>query len=351
MNKEFLRALLETASPSGYEKNAAGLWKNEAEKFADLVYGDIHGNSIARITNGNITSSYSARIMLAGHIDEIGLIVSYIDPEGFIYFQTIGGWDPQVLVGQRVQIWTKDGQIAIGCIGRKPIHQLSEETQKQVVKIEDLWIDVGSKKCAKLVSVGDYAVVDYDSLFLDQNKFAARGIDDRIGAFVVLEALHLIKKEKLMEAVYAVATVQEEIGLRGAITSAYGINPQIGIAVDVTFAADFPGANKKEADIKLGKGPVIAIGPNITPAIYESLVKTAKENRIPHQIRAEGRGTGTDANAIQLSRSGVATGLVSIPNRYMHSPCEMVDLEDVENAIKLLARFCEKNIGSLLKSE
>jgi len=349
MNKEFLKTLLETASPSGYEKNAALLWKNEAEKFTDLVYGDIHGNSIAKIANDKMPSP--ARIMLAGHIDEIGLIVSYIDPEGFIYFQTIGGWDPQVLVGQRVQIWTKDGQIAVGCVGRKPIHQLSEEARKQVAKIEDLWIDVGSKEYAELISVGDCAVVDYGFLPLTRDKFAARGIDDRIGAFVVLETLRLIKKEKLTEVVYAVATVQEEIGLRGAITSAFGINPQIGIAVDVTFAADFPGADKKTGDIKLGKGPVIAIGPNITPAIHESLVKIAEENSIPYQIRAEARGTGTDANVIQLSRSGVATGLVSIPNRYTHSPCEMIDLKDVKNAIKLLARFCEKNIGSLLKSE
>lgn len=352
MDKIFLRTLLETASPSGYEQNAATLWKREAEKITQNVHGDVHGNSIAVISSAmhNMVSSRSPnKIMLAGHIDEIGFIISYISDEGFIYFKEIGGWDPQILPGQRVKIFAKNDRIIKGCIGRTPVHLLSGDAVKQVVKIEDLWIDVGGKNNADFVSVGDCAVIDYPPEFYENNILAARGIDDRIGAFIILEALKIIERDKIENIICAVATVQEEIGLRGAITSAYGIKPRVGIAVDVTFASDYPRAKKERGNIKLGKGPVIAIGPNITPSIYNLLVETAKESSIPYQVEAQPRGTGTDANAIQLSSGGVATGIVSIPNRYMHSPCELVDLNDAENAIKLLARFCEKDIGRMTR--
>lgn len=349
MNRDFLKRLLETASPSGYERNAASLWKEEAKDFADSVYGDIHGNSIAKISSGNY--SFPERIMLAGHIDEIGFIVSAIDDDGFVYFEPIGGFDPQIFPGQRVKVYSRNfsSNFIKGCIGRPPVHRLSDEEKKQVVKTENLWIDVGEKENAKKIWIGDYGVIDYSPESWG-DILVARGLDDRIGAFAVLEALRTIEKEKLETAVYAVATVQEEIGLRGATTSTYDIKPKIGIAVDVTFASDYPGAKKHGAGIKMGGGPVIAIGPNITPAIHDALVETAKENNIPYQIEAMPRGTGTDANVIQLSRAGVATGLVSIPNRYMHSPCEMVDLRDVEHTIKLLARFCGKSIGQIFKS-
>lgn len=352
MDKGFLKTLLETASPSGYEKNAATLWKKEAKKITQDVYGDIHGNSIAvisRAMNNALSSCPPNRIMLAGHIDEIGFIVSYISEEGFIYFRAIGGFDPQILPGQRVKVFTKNGEIIKGCIGRTPLHLLSDETRKQVVKIEDLWIDTGKKRNAKMISIGDCAVIDCAPELYDNGILMARGIDDKIGAFIILETLKIIERDRMKNIICAVATVQEEIGLRGAITSAYGIDPQVGIAVDVTFASDHPGAKKERGDIKLGKGPVISIGPNITPSIYDLLVETAKEFNIPYQVEAEPGKTGTDANAIQLSRKGVATGIISIPNRYMHSPCEMIDLNDAENAIELLARFCEKNIGKMTR--
>lgn len=350
MNRAFLKRLLETASPSGYEKHAASLWKEEARGFVDSVYGDIHGNSIAKRSGRKY--GLLTKIMLAGHIDEIGFIISAIDENGFIYFKPIGGFDPQIFPGQRVKIYSKSfsPNFIKGCIGRTPIHLLSDEEEKRVVKIENLWIDVGEKENAEKISLGDYGVIDY-SPELWGNILVARGLDDRIGAFTVLEVLRAIEKEKLeTAAVYAVATVQEEIGLRGAITSAHDIEPQIGIAVDVTFASDCPEAKKHGVGIKIGGGPVIAIGPNITPAIHDALVETAKENNISYQVEAIPRGTGTDASVIQLSHAGVATGLVSIPNRYMHSPCEMVDLRDVAHAIELLAHFCNKNVGQIFKS-
>lgn len=344
LDKDFLENLLKTASPSGFERRAAEIWRNKAiNTGAEAVYQDSHGNSTAKINGKNA----SPVIMLAGHIDEIGLMVSYVDPDGFVYFRPIGGWDAQILPGQRVKIHGKDGRfLANGVIGRAAAHLLDEN--KEAVKIGDLWIDTGlGKETGKIVSVGDYAVIDCEPEFLGDN-LVSRGLDDKIGAFIVLEVLKAVKilRKKSMKDfngadVCAVATVQEEIGLRGAKTSAYDLNPDIGIAVDVTHATDYPTADKKRnGDVKLGGGPVIAVGPNINMKIYDLLVKTAKEHKIPYQIEAAPGGTGTDANAIQLTRSGVPTGLVSIPNRYMHSPNEMVDLNDVENAVKLLAHFC-----------
>lgn len=342
-DKDFLEKLLKTASPSGFERIAAEIWRNKAINIgADEVYPDNHGNSTAKI-NGKITSPI---IMLAGHIDEIGLMVSYIDPDGFVYFRTIGGWDAQILPGQRVKIYKKTGEFSVkGVIGRTAAHLLKESGEP--LKIDDLWIDTGlGKETGKIISVGDYAVIDYEPEFTG-DVLISRGLDDKIGAFIALEVLKAVKilcKKSMKDfdgAVCAVATVQEEIGLRGAKTSAYDLNPDIGIAVDVTHATDYPTADKKRnGDIKLGAGPVIAVGPNINMKIYDLLVETAKKHKIPYQIEAAPGGTGTDANAIQLTRSGVATGLVSIPNRYMHSPCEMVNMNDVENAVKLLAHFC-----------
>ncbi len=338
-DRNFLKNLLAIASPSGFENDAAELWKKEAKLITDVVSGDIHGNSMAALQG-----KYD-RIMLAGHIDEIGLMINYIDENGFLYFKPIGGWDSQVLPGQRVKIYTKKGKVVKGVVGRMPMHLMrGTPLLEKAVKIEDLWIDTGRGKNIKtLISVGDYAVIDYGPEFRG-DILMSRGLDDKIGAFVVLKVLEKIKalsSAPLRNSVCAVATVQEEIGLRGAITSAYNFNPRIGIAVDVTFASDHPKSDKrKTGDIKLGFGPVISIGPNITPVISNKLIEIAKLHNIPYQIEAAPGPTGTDANVIQLSRGGVATGLVSIPNRYMHSPCEMIDLKDVENAILLLAQFC-----------
>jgi len=340
MKKEslaFLRQYVEPASPSGFEQEASRLWREEADRFAERTRVDTHGNSFALVNEGG-----SPRVMLAGHADEIGLMITYIDERGYLSFTGIGGWDVQVLPGQRVRIRGRNGTL-LGVIGRKPIHLLEEEERKKVVKIEDLWIDIGAKdkvEASTLVEIGDSAVLDYGFAELRNDLVVARGLDDRVGAFVVLEAARLLASMAPKAAVYAVATVQEEIGLRGAKTSAFGIDPQVGIAVDVGFATDTPGMEsekKKVCEAAMGKGPLIGRGPNINPPLYSLFVKTAKEKKIPYQIEGNPRGTGTDANAIQLTRAGVATGLISIPNRYMHSPCEVVHLADLENASKLIA--------------
>jgi len=328
---------METVCPSGFEESISRVWREEADRFADRIWVDMHGNSFAVVNEGG-----SPRVMLAGHADEIGLMITYIDENGYLSFTGIGGWDTQVLPGQRVRVQGKDGPV-LGVIGRKPIHLLESEEQKKVVKFENLWIDIGAKdkdEASSLVEIGDPAVIDYGFAELRNNLVVARGFDDRVGAFVVLEAARLLAAMKPKAAVYAVATVQEEVGLRGARTSAFGIDPQVGIAVDVGFATDTPGMGeekKKVGEVMMGKGPIIARGPNINPKLFELFVKIAKEQKIPYQIEGAPRGTGTDANAIQLNRAGVATGLISIPNRYMHSPCEIVHLDDLENIAKLIA--------------
>lgn len=339
---QFLKEFLSTMSPSGFEEEAAGVWLKEAGSFADRTWKDLHGNAFAAVNE-----SASPRVMLAGHLDEIGLMVSYIDEKGFIYLQGIGGWDPQVLPGQRVWIKGRSGRV-LGVIGRKPVHLLEEEERKKVVKLEDLWVDIGAKskkEAEERVSVGDPAVLAYGPQLLADDLLVARGIDDRIGAYVVLEALRLLRDLKPRCAVFAVATVQEEIGLRGARTSAFGLEPKVGIAVDVTFTTDTPGMEgekKRVGEAKLGEGPVLARGANVNPRLFELLVETAQKEKIPFQVEPAPRGTGTDANAIQLTRAGVATALVSIPNRYMHSPCEIVSFPDLENAAKLIAHACAR---------
>jgi len=328
---------METVCPSGFEEEISHVWRKEADRFAERTWADSHGNSFAVVNEGG-----TPRVMLAGHADEIGLMITYIDDNGYLSFAGIGGWDPQVLPGQRVWIQGMTGPI-LGVIGRKPIHLLEEEERKKVVKIEDLWIDIGAKDkedVASLVEIGDPAVLDYSFAELRNDLVVSRGFDDRVGAFLVLEAARLVAAMNPKASVYAVATVQEEVGLRGARTSAFGIDPQVGIAVDVGFATDTPGMDKekkKVGEVTMGKGPIIARGPNINPKLFKLFVETAKEKKIPYQIEGAPRGTGTDANAIQLTRAGVATGLISVPNRYMHSPCEIVHLGDLENIARLIA--------------
>ncbi len=340
--KQFLADLINSISPSGYEAPVAKVWKAEAEKFASKVWTDTHGNSHAVVNLGG-----SPRVMFAGHYDEIGFQISHIDDQGFLWIQALGGWDPQIAQGQRVQIMTKRG-IVRGVIGKVAIHLQTPEQRKKVSEIKDLWVDIGAKDkkdAEKRVEIGDPLVVAYGFEELANGIAAGRAFDDRAGAFVILEAAKQLAKLNPKAEIHAVATVQEEIGLRGATTAAYGIDPDIGIAVDVTFATDHPNmaeAMKRENLIELGKGPVLTRGPNINAKLFDLLVKTAKAEKIPYQINAEPRGTGTDANALQLNRSGVTTALVSIPLRYMHSPCELISLSDLEQCAKLLAKTVAK---------
>jgi endoglucanase len=336
----FLKKLLDTPGPSGFESAPAALWREEAARFAD-VSGDVHGNSIAVVNpNGSPT------IMLAGHIDEIGVIVSWIDDDGFVYIGPIGGWDPQVLVAQRIRFLGRGGEV-LGVVGKKPIHLMKPEDRDKASKMTDLWVDIGASSRAQaeaLLSIGDPGVIDARAIDLPNDRIVSRSIDDRIGAFVVLEALRRYAADPGEARVVAVATTQEEIAYRGggALVGAQRVDPSMAIVVDVTFATDHPGVEKKElGEHKVGGGPVLTRGSVISPVVFRLLRDTAESLRIPYSLNAAGRDTSTDADAIHLARDGVATALLSVPNRYMHSPNEMVSLVDLDRAATLIAATCK----------
>jgi endoglucanase len=337
-SKDFLKAILEQPSPSGCEGRVRNVLKEHYQKHADEVEVDVHGNLWGVLNPGG-----SPKVMLSGHCDEIGLMVTYINDQGYIAFAAVGGINVPLLQGSRILLHTPQGDVP-GVIAVKPIHLMDkDERGKTRQKISDLWIDIGAKDKAdaeKVVRVGDVATVDAGFMELRNGLATARGFDDRVGAFTVAETLRLLKGKAFKPAVYCVNTVQEEVGLRGATTAAYAIDADVGIAVDVGFASDCPDVNKNMVgDVKLGEGPALHRGPNINPVVEDLLEKAAKKARIKVQMQAEPRPTGTDANAIQLSRGGKAAALVSIPNRYMHSPSEVCCLRDAENAAKLLAQF------------
>ncbi|MDZ4199650.1 MAG: M42 family metallopeptidase [Kiritimatiellia bacterium] len=332
-----LERLIGSISPSGYEGEAIQVWREEAATFASDIRSDSHGNCDVVIHPGG-----GPRVMLSGHVDEIGFLITHIDDKGFLWIEPVGGWDDQIPQGHQVTIRGKQGRVP-GVIGKGPIHLMKKENRDKVTRIEEMWVDIGAdsrKSAEKLVSIGDPLVLSYGMTTLHGNFVAGRGFDNRAGAFVVLEAARRLAAAHPKAEIHAVASVQEEIGLRGARTAAFGIDPQVGFAVDVTFATDHPSmgdATRRRGKIELGKGAVITRGPNIHPKIFDLLVETARKQEIKHQIAAEARPTGTDANAIQISRSGVAAGLVSIPNRYMHSPCELVHLDDLDACAELIA--------------
>jgi len=286
------------------------------------------------------------RVMMAGHIDEIGLQITHIDEDGFLYFAEIGGWDPQVIVGQRMRLLGSSGDVP-GVVGKKAIHLQKDEERKKVSEISDLWVDVGvDSRDATLalgLRVGDAMVIDADMVRLAGDRVASRAIDNRIGAYVVLEALRLLSEVSPTSSAVAVATVQEEIGGSGgggARNSAYAVRPDVALVVDVTFSTDVPNMNKNEVgEHELGGGPVLSRGSAAHPIVFDRLVEAAESEGIPYTIQAAPRATRTDADSIYLTRSGVPTGLVSVPNRYMHSPNEIVSLSDVERTSRLLAAF------------
>ncbi len=338
---EFLKRLLDEAGPSGFEVRPARIWREEAERYADRVWADVHGNSFAVLGEDR-----RPRVMLAGHMDEIGLQITHIDENGFLYFDGIGGWDSQVLVGQRVRILGRDGDVP-GVIGKKPIHLMKPDERKKVSEIRDLWVDLGASSRDEVgemgVRVGDAGVLASGFQQLAGDRIASRAIDNRVGAYVVLEALRLLAEDPPAQAgVVAVATSQEEIGFfgGGARSSAFSLEPDAALVVDVTFATDVPDASKKEVgEHELGGGPVLTRGSATHPLVMERLMVTAEEEEIPVTLHASPSATRTDADAIFLVRSGVPTGLVSIPNRYMHSPSEVVSVADLERAARLLAAF------------
>jgi len=341
----FLKQLLDTPGPSGFESGPANVWRERASQFAK-VRGDVAGNSIAEVNPGG-----SPTIMLAGHIDEIGVIVTYIDDEGFAYIAGIGGWDPQVLVAQRIRFLARNGDV-FGVVGKKPIHHIKLEDREKASKMTDLWVDIGAAskvEAEQRLSIGDPGVIDSRTMEFPNGRIVSRSIDDRIGAFIVLEALRRYSENPGAAHVVAVATTQEEIAWHGggALVCASCVNPAMAIVVDVTFATDHPEMEKKEiGEAKLGGGPVFTRGSVISPVVFNLLRKTAEEHEIPYAVHAAGRDTSTDADAIHIAREGIATALVSVPNRYMHSPNEMVSLDDLDRTATLLAETCRAVDGT-----
>jgi putative aminopeptidase FrvX len=335
-----LRELLIARGPSGYEAAPAAVWREAAGKFAQ-VSTDVVGTPLALVAPKRGYQKDARRLLVMGHIDEIGLIVTHIDDDGYLWFREVGGWDAQILVGQRVVLDTREGTVA-GVIGKKPIHLLRGDERKKVAEVRDLHIDIGARdgeEARKLVRIGDVAVIDAEPLELPNGRLVSRALDNRLGSFVALEAARLVAEAGGARwETAAVAAVQEETVFGGSRTSAYSLEPDAAIVVDVTHATDAPGIDVKEAGKhELGSGPVISRGSTLSDGVFELLHEAGETEKIPFTVEASGRNTGTDADAVHISRGGVPTGLVSIPIRYMHSPVELVQLEDVHAAARLIA--------------
>jgi putative aminopeptidase FrvX len=339
---EMFRGLLTAAGPSGHEVRAARAWREGCAPWATEVGADNVGSSMARVagTGGGPT------LAVIGHIDEIGVHVSHIDDDGYLRFGEVGGWDPVVLVGQRVRISTRNGDL-LGVIGRKPIHLLRGPDREKVPQVKDLHIDVGAKdgdEARGLVRIGDVGVIDVEPVEILGDRLISRALDNRIGCFVAAEAARLVAEAGGAPGdVVAMAVVQEETSFAGARTSAFSLAPDLAIVVDVTFATDQPGIDLGPiTKHPLGSGPVVARGTALHPAVTELLYETAEHEGFDFTVESLGRSTGTDADAVNISRGGIPTGLVSVPIRYMHSPVELVSMGDIEAAARLIAAFARR---------
>jgi putative aminopeptidase FrvX len=331
-----LRELLTATGPSGYETAPAAVFREAASAFAE-VSSDVMGSSWARVkgTGGGPT------LAIVGHIDEIGVIVTHIDDDGFLRFTGVGGWDTQILVGQRVELTTRDGVLP-GVIGKKPIHLLKDDERKKVAELKELHIDIGVRdgdEARGLVRVGDVAVIAGEPVELPNGRVVSRSMDNRLGCYVAYEAARLVAEAGgAVGDVVAVAAVQEETTFGGSATTAYALRPDLAIVVDVTHATDAPGIDANElGSHPLGSGPVIERGSNLNPRVFELLYDAGEADGIPFTLAASSRHTGTDVDAMHLSRGGVPCGLIGLPLRYMHSPVEMVDLGDIDAAARLIA--------------
>jgi putative aminopeptidase FrvX len=337
---KLLLDLLRAHGPSGYETDPAAVWLQAAGAFAQ-VSSDVLGTPLAHVSARHGASQSPRRLLVMGHIDEIGLIVTHIDDEGYLWFAPVGGWDAQILVGQRVALATRAGAVK-GVVGRKPVHLLREEDRKKVVEMRELHIDIGARDGAdarERVRIGDVAVIDADPVQLPGGRLVSRALDNRIGSFVALQAARLVAEAGgAAWELAAVAVAQEEITFGGSRTTAFSQRPDAAIVIDVTHATDAPGIEVKElGKHPLGSGPVITRGSTIHPRLFELLYDIATEEQIPFTVEASARATGTDADAVHLARAGVPTALVSIPLRYMHSPVELIQLDDVHAAARLIA--------------
>lgn len=341
MNKgvcDFLTNILVIPSPSGHEEEVLALYTSTISPFVDEVYTDVYGNVIAH-KKGN----GSQKLMFMAHADEVGLMITYIDENGFLYFQEIGGIDTNLLTGMYMEINGIHGVI-IGIIGKKPVHLLSKEDGGKELKAEDLWIDIGAENktdALKQVQIGCCATFSAKVVQLTDNRIVSKSLDNKIGVAIMVQIAQQLSTEKMDTDIYFVASVQEELGARGARTATSAIIPNIGIAIDVTHATDYPTMSPiKNGDIKLGKGVVIPVGPNINKSINKKLFQIAQNKGLKYQVEPIPYPTGTDANFIQVSGMGVRTGLVCVPCRYMHSANEIIDITDVDITISLLTEFC-----------
>jgi putative aminopeptidase FrvX len=335
----FLKNLISTPSPPGHEARAQRVWLDYVGSFADETYTDAYGNAVAVLNKGG-----SPRLMLAGHADEIAMSVNYIDDNGFIYVRRLGGVDPGITRAQRIVVHTKKGPVN-GVVGNLAPHLARGDSEPKLPKIHDLFIDIGAasrKEAQKLVQIGDPITLQAEFELLRNDLAVSRAFDNRIGNFAVAETLRLITggKGKLAPEISVVSNIMEEVGLFGARQIAYAIKPDVAIVVDVTHATDYPGVSKiQHGDISLGKGPTLTRGGCNHPEVVARLETVAKENKIPIQYEAISATSGTDTDVIFWTRGGIPSALVSLPNRYMHSPVELVNLKDLKQIPELLAAF------------
>ncbi len=338
---DVLRRLLTAPGPSGHEQAPAAVFREACAEFAEVTHDSV-GSTVSRVAG----TAGGPVLAIVGHIDEIGLIVHHIDDDGFLWFTNIGGWDPVILVGQRLAIATRNGPV-IGAVGKKPIHLLSEEERRKAPELKHLHIDIGAKDgddARSMVRVGDVAVIVGEPLELPNDRVLSRSMDNRIGVYVAYEAARLVAEAGGAAGdVCAVAVVQEEITFAGARTTAFSLDPDLAVVVDVTFATDAPDTNEKEVGRhRFGTGPVLQRGATLDPRLFELMHETGEAEEIPFTVTASARSTGTDADAIHAARAGVPTAVVSVPLRYMHTPVEMVQLDDVQNAARLIAAFARR---------
>jgi putative aminopeptidase FrvX len=339
---ELLHQLLVAAGPSGHETAPAAAWREGCATFSNDVRADKVGSSMARVPG----TAAGPTLAIIGHIDEIGIHISHIEDEGHLRFGEVGGWDPIVLVGQRLTIATRGGDV-VGVIGRKPIHLIKSDERDRAPKVKDLHIDIGATSAddaREMVRIGDVGVIDVAPIELPNGRLASRALDNRIGCYVAAEAARLVALDGGAPGdVVALAVTQEETTFAGARTSAFALEPDLAIVVDVTFATDQPGIELGPmTKHPLGSGPVIARGTTLHPVVTELLYDVAVENEFPHTVESMGRATGTDADAVHVSRTGVPTGIVSVPLRYMHSPVELASLADIQVAAELIAAFAKR---------
>jgi endoglucanase len=340
MAPELLTALLSASGPSGHEEEPARIWREAAAEFAEVT-SDTMGSSFARVRAGEGAPT----LALIGHIDEIGIAVTNIEESGLLSFTPIGGISAEMLMGQRFQLLTRDGRIP-AALSRKRI-QPEKIRDRPRPELADLHVDIGAKnreEAESLVRVGDVGVWSGAPVELPNGRLLSKGLDNRLGAYIALEAARRVAESGAVQVdVVAVAAVQEEIGLYGARTAAYGLDPQVAIAIDVTPATDVPGGDARRAGkIELGMGAMIARGPTLNKHVTELLGEAAEAEGIPHAWEVYSRTTSTDADEVHLVRAGIPTGLISIATRYLHSPNEICELEDVESIIRLIVAFAKR---------